>query len=315
MSNIKIIDYFLYNGEPIVEFRLDYLNEVVDYFVLIESRYTHSGNKKPFLYSEKNKELFQKYEKKLMIIIIDEFPNRYEYKKLEKVLKFNKDKIDLYEEAWLREKYNRNYAYDIIIDRFKEPFIIMVCDVDEIPNRNKVKHLYSGYDILHDGLKIQMSLLCYGFRWKFENYEWYCPFVITDKKLRNKTFSLDLMRMNGYFEKDNVKYIINGGWHITSYLTPNDIIRKLESFSHVECNKERIKNRNYILKCMLSGRFFESSKNKIEVLIPTTENELPENYKPFQEKMDNLIFLENDDNDNDNDNNNNDNDHDNYFRK
>ena len=135
MSNIKIIDYFLYNGEPIVEFRLDYLNEVVDYFVLIESRYTHSGNKKPFLYSEKNKELFQKYEKKLMIIIIDEFPNRYEYKKLEKVLKFNKDKIDLYEEAWLREKYNRNYAYDIIIDHFKEPFIIMVCDVDEIPKK------------------------------------------------------------------------------------------------------------------------------------------------------------------------------------
>ena len=120
--------------------------------------------------------------------------------------------------------------------------------------------------------------------------------------------------MNGYFEKDNVKYIINGGWHITSYLTPNDIIRKLESFSHVECNKERIKNRNYILKCILSGRFFESSKNKIEVLIPTTENELPENYKPFQEKMDNLIFLENDNEDNDNDNNNNDND-DNYFRK
>ena len=65
---------------------------------------------------------------------------------------------------------------------------------------------------------------------------------------------------------------------------------------------------------MLSGRFFESFKNKIEVLIPTTENELPENYKPFQEKMDNLIFLENDNEDNDNDNNNNDND-DNYFRK
>jgi beta-1,4-mannosyl-glycoprotein beta-1,4-N-acetylglucosaminyltransferase len=314
MSNIKIIDYFLYNGEPIVEFRLNYLDDVVDYFVLIESKYTHSGNKKPFLYSEKNKELFKKYEKKLMIIIIDEFPDRYDYEKLEKVLKFNKDKIDLYEEAWLREKYNRNYAYDIIIDHFKEPFIIIVCDVDEIPNKNKVKHLYSGYDILHDGLKIQMSLLCYGFRWKFENYNWYCPFVITDKKLRDKTFSLDLMRMNGYFDKDNVKYIINGGWHITSCLTPNDIIRKLESFSHVECNKERIKNRNYILKCMLSGRFFETSKNKIEVLIPTTENELPENYKTFQEKMDNLIFLENDNNDNNNNNDNNDN-NDNYFRK
>ena len=293
MSGIKIIDYFLYNGEPIVEFRLEYLNDVVDYFVLVEARYTHSGIKKPFLYSEKNKEFFDKYEKKLIIIIIDEFPNRYDYEKLENVLKFDKDKIDLYEEAWIREKYNRNYAYDIIINYFKDPFIILVCDVDEIPNRNKVKYLYSGYDILHDGLKLQMPLLCYGFRWKFENYDWYCPFVITDKKLRDKTFSLDLMRMNGYFKQDDIKYIINGGWHITSCLTPNDMIRKLESFSHVECNKEKNKNKNYILKCMLSGRFFESSKNNMEVLIPTTENELPENYKHFQEKMDKLIFEEN----------------------
>jgi hypothetical protein len=49
---------------------------------------------------------------------------------------------------------------------------------------------------------------------------------------------------------------------------------------------------------MLSGRFFESSKNKMEVLIPTIENELPENYKGFQEKIDNLIYEE-DENEND----------------
>jgi len=311
MSNIKIIDYFLYNGEPIVEFRLGYLNPVVDYFVLIESRYTHSGNKKPFLYSEKNKELFDKYQTKLMIIIIDEFPNRYDYKKLEKVLKLDRNKIDMYKEAWIREKYNRNYAYDIIINHFKDPFIIMVCDVDEIPNINIVKHLYLSYneELLNKGLKLEMSLLCYGFRWKFENYYWYSPYVITDKGIKDKPFSLDLMRMNGYIKLEDFKYITNAGWHITSYLTPTDIIRKLESFSHVECNKKKIKNKNYILKCMLSGRFFDSSKNKIEVMIPTNENELPENYKEFQKKMDKLIF---DDNDNDNDN---DNDDKNYFRK
>ncbi len=41
-----IIDYVLYNGEPIIEFRLKYLNKYVDKFIIVESIYTHLGNKK-----------------------------------------------------------------------------------------------------------------------------------------------------------------------------------------------------------------------------------------------------------------------------
>jgi hypothetical protein len=41
-----IYDYVIYNGEPIIEFRLKYLNDYVDYFIIVESIYTHSGKKK-----------------------------------------------------------------------------------------------------------------------------------------------------------------------------------------------------------------------------------------------------------------------------
>ncbi len=41
-----IIDYVLYNDKPMIEFRLKYLNEYVDKFIIVESIYTHSGNKK-----------------------------------------------------------------------------------------------------------------------------------------------------------------------------------------------------------------------------------------------------------------------------
>ena len=41
-----IFDYVLYNGEPIIEFRLKYLNKYVDKFIIVESVYTYSGNKK-----------------------------------------------------------------------------------------------------------------------------------------------------------------------------------------------------------------------------------------------------------------------------
>ncbi len=41
-----VYDYVIYNGEPIIEFRLKYLNNYVDRFIIVESIYTHSGIKK-----------------------------------------------------------------------------------------------------------------------------------------------------------------------------------------------------------------------------------------------------------------------------
>ena len=44
---MKIIDCFLfYNELELLKFKLKELNDVVDYFVLIESKYTFVGNEK-----------------------------------------------------------------------------------------------------------------------------------------------------------------------------------------------------------------------------------------------------------------------------
>ena len=43
---MKIFDCFMfYDEEMILDFRLNYLNEYVDKFVIIESSFTHSGKK------------------------------------------------------------------------------------------------------------------------------------------------------------------------------------------------------------------------------------------------------------------------------
>ncbi len=63
-----IIDYVLYNGEPITEFRLKYLNEYVDKFIIVESIYTHSGKRKDDLYYNLNKDIFEEYENKFYFI-------------------------------------------------------------------------------------------------------------------------------------------------------------------------------------------------------------------------------------------------------
>ena len=49
-----IYDYIIYNGEPIIEFRLKYLNNYIDRFIIVESIYTHSGIKKDDLYYDIN---------------------------------------------------------------------------------------------------------------------------------------------------------------------------------------------------------------------------------------------------------------------
>ena len=47
---MKIIDSFIfYNELDLLEYRLSILNEYVDYFILVESSYTFTGN---FLFKE-----------------------------------------------------------------------------------------------------------------------------------------------------------------------------------------------------------------------------------------------------------------------
>ena len=59
---MKIYDSFLfYNELDILEIRLNELNNVVDYFILVESSVTHQGQSKPFIFDE-NKERFAKFE-------------------------------------------------------------------------------------------------------------------------------------------------------------------------------------------------------------------------------------------------------------
>jgi beta-1,4-mannosyl-glycoprotein beta-1,4-N-acetylglucosaminyltransferase len=282
-----ILDYFLYNGEPIIEYRLDYLNNYVDYFIMVEAKYTHQGIKKPFLYSEKNKELFQKYEKKLIIIIIEEFPDKND----EEFINVNKNRPLVKEYSdnnWARETYNRNYAQNIILERFKnQPFIIFVCDGDEIPNRNIIKDLKYNYSELHEGVKLSMLQMTYNFKWKLTYYNWLQPFIITDVGTQKLSYSYVRLNQEGGGTKS--KIILNGGWHLSYFLTPNEIIRKIESYAHAELNKEEFKDKKYLLYCMLAGYNWYNIKEKLHY---TNDNELPENWQSFQLKLDNLIFKE-----------------------
>ena len=61
---MKVLDCFIfYNELCMLEYRLNILNDYVDYFVLVESTHTHVGKEKELYYAN-NKQMFEKFNNK-----------------------------------------------------------------------------------------------------------------------------------------------------------------------------------------------------------------------------------------------------------
>ena len=145
-KTIKIYDAFnFYNELETLEIRLNILNEHVDYFVLIESTLTHSGLPKELFY-EKNKQLFKKFEHKIIHYVIDNplqsfedayqrlsDPNTPEFdrKVLEEAL--SSPNIKKGEINFLRDFYEKEYVKKPLVGLSDNDFCF-ISDLDEIWN-------------------------------------------------------------------------------------------------------------------------------------------------------------------------------------
>ena len=66
---MKIFDCFMYFDEEIVlDLRLNVLNNYVDYFVIVESSYTHKGDKRDLKFNHRK---FEKFKDKIIYLIYD----------------------------------------------------------------------------------------------------------------------------------------------------------------------------------------------------------------------------------------------------
>ena len=73
---MKIFDCFMYFDEEIVlDLRLNTLNEYVDYFIIVESSFTHKGDKRKLKF---NHDKFSKFKDKIIYIVYDEEPKNIE---------------------------------------------------------------------------------------------------------------------------------------------------------------------------------------------------------------------------------------------
>ena len=278
LSGVQILDCFIYNGEMIAALRLQYLYDHVDEIIVVESRMTFSGLKKPQLFIERDAELFRPYLPKLKFLVIDEYPEPDQAWLDSKAQ--NTWMTDL--SVWFRETYQRNFAEGYIKGKYAgQKYVVLACDVDEIPKREVVEELRSfRYEHAHIALYFELEFSYYNFNWTAQ-YQWYHAFAVSDVGLAKK--SLDDYRL------ENSRYHLrhDAGWHLSYYMSIADLARKIESFSHKELNLPEFKAAEHIAECIKTGKDLFNRGEQFDMLPagPQLTASRPEGWQDFSERL------------------------------
>ena len=230
---MKIFDCFMYFDEEVVlDLRLNILNEYVDYFVIVESIFTHKGDRRKLQFNHKK---FEKFKDKIIYLIYDVEP-----KNIEKIFSNDseEEKSRKYiQNAGLRENGQRNFISNGL-DKAQSEDVILISDVDEIPNLKNLDLSIINQKII----LFKQDMFYYKFNLKLPNLTWTgtkaCKkkYLKTPQWLRNiKDRKFSFFRFDTLFSKTkyiNIRFINNGGWHFTNIKTAAEIEYKLKSYLH-----------------------------------------------------------------------------------
>ena len=128
---MKIIDCFIfYNELDLLTYRFNVLNNIVDYFIIVESTHTFIGKEKKLFFNE-NSHLFENFRNKIIHIVVDDFPYKF-------------PNIDTSRsEQWVNESFQRDcISRGLNKLSLQNDDVITITDLDEIPDPctlNKIK--------------------------------------------------------------------------------------------------------------------------------------------------------------------------------
>jgi len=221
-----------FDEEIVVDVRLNTLDEFVDYFIIVESRFTHKGNRRELKFNHKK---FEKFKDKIIYLIHDEKPKGIEEIKEEDDEDEKSRKYIL--NALYRENSQRDYIQKGLLDANENDFIL-ISDVDEIPklsglNFEKIKGkiILFKQDMFHYKFNLCLPNLIWTgtkgcFKKKFISPQWL-------RNIKDRKYSF--FRIDTFFSKkkyENIVIINDGGWHFSNIKTPKDIQHKLRSYLH-----------------------------------------------------------------------------------
>ena len=230
---MKIFDCFMYFDEEIVlDLRLNVLDKYVDYFVIVESVFTHKGEKRTLKFDI---DKFEKFKHKIIYLIYDKEPINIQTVSAKDDLIKRSDKNIF--NAIHRENGQRNFILNGLKEAENED-LILISDVDEIPNLENLELKKIDQKII----LFRQDMFYYKFNLRLPNLIWTgtkaCKkkYLKTPQWLRNvKDKKFSFYRLDTFFSSTkylNIKFVDNGGWHFTNIKTAAQIEYKLKSYLH-----------------------------------------------------------------------------------
>ncbi|BAT22435.1 putative glycosyltransferase [Yellowstone lake phycodnavirus 2] len=233
-----LVDTFMfYNELDVLEIRLKTLEPYVDVFVLVESEVNHVGGPKE-LFFEQNKERFAKWLPKIRHVIV------------------TKEESPTDTNPWSREKYQREAILRGIGPDILGHDIVMVSDVDEIPDLSLVRWEH----LPHRAMSLHMWMYMYNFEYLFTGEPWYGT-VITQ---------IDLFREYGpnYFRDNRWKFPVQkfAGWHLSSFGDEKHVMNKMRTFAHAldENNHKHLQTEENIREWIRTGKHLDGSTDLVQ---------------------------------------------------
>ena len=269
---MKIIDCFSYFDEDMMlEVRLSTLFDYVDKFVICEATLDHAGNEKRLNFDMKK---FKKYEKKINYIVVNDLP---------KVVKSFKKH---WHPAHARDQFQRNALVRGLSDCDLDD-IIMISDLDEIPNPEKISDFkkedkYACF--VQGNFLFKLNLL------NTSEPKWFGTRVCRKKDLKSPQWLREIKSRKipfyKFYKPKFDKFILNGGWHFSSVKTAEGIYKKLHSFSEQQFNNKKFKDMDIIKnkieqKKDLFDRGYDFKVLKVDQTFPKFIYENQDKFKDF----------------------------------
>lgn len=265
---MRIIDCFtFYNELELLMYRLNILNDVVDYFIIVEATHTFAGNPKELIF-QKNKDMFKQFEEKIIHVVVNDFT--YIFPNID----YSKN------QQWVNENYQR-ICIKNGLDKLElqDDDVITITDLDEIPNPTIL------LNIKNKLINITINILVMDFYYYNLNskllIKWYHPKIVTYKKYKDLAITCEGIR-----QYNNCEHITNGGWHLSYFGNSTFIKNKIQQFAHCELNTESNTTiENIERRVNNTVMVFDELNDKIQYIPISENNHLPPKYNEFLQKF------------------------------
>lgn len=259
----KVFDCFMFHSElDMAELRFNILKDAVDYHVVIESGQTHSGQPKARIFGDALEAgCFAEFEDRIIYSFSPTLEGAH---------------------SWDREHFHRGLISGVLMYTAHPDDWVIVGDCDEIPNPDMVRTLverpvdrpvvfelgFYYYDFSH---QVQQGWGIGACKWSVEQ---------DANKIRTAQFAAP----------SGINTCKDGGWHLSYFMTPDQVVEKLNAFMHHgDVAKDVPRDAAWIADKMRNG--VDLFGRTVEIVEVDPELHLPQYVKDHREKYEALGWL------------------------